>query len=94
MSYRPTPVPTAHVSLTTDLLELTELLARNAHDLWAQQRLAEGWTYGPQRDDVARKHPGLVPYDELSESEKGYDRIMATEPLKVILALGYRIEKP
>jgi ryanodine receptor 2 len=93
VEYKPAPIPTAGVSLTPDILELTELLARNAHDTWAQQRLADGWTHGPRRDDAARKHPCLVPYEELPESEKEYDRKTALETLKVILTLGYRIEK-
>ncbi len=93
MEYKPKPIPTAGVRLSSDILELTELLARNAHETWAQQRLAEGWTYGPARDDAAKKHPCLVPYEDLPESEKDYDRNTAMETLKAILTLGYRIEK-
>jgi RyR domain-containing protein len=94
VKYKPTPISSsAGVSLSPDILELTELLARNAHEIWAQQRLAEGWTYGERRDDAARKHPCLVPYEDLPESEKQYDRNAAIETLKAILALGYRIEK-
>jgi len=76
-----------------DLQPLLESLARNAHEIWAQQRLRDGWTYGAHRDDVRRTHPSLVPYENLSESEKEYDRIMVNETLKTILALGYRIVK-
>jgi len=92
-SYEPRPIDTSRVKLTDDILELTELLARNAHDIWARQRLADGWRYGPQRDDAKKEHPSLVPYEELSESEKVYDRQAAMETLKGIIALGYRIEK-
>jgi len=91
--YEPRPIDTSGVNLTADILELTELLAGNAHDLWARQRMAEGWRYGPQRDDARKEHPSLVPYEELSESEKEYDRQAAMETLKGIIALGYRIEK-
>jgi hypothetical protein len=94
VKYKPRPISTADVSLTSGILELTELLAKNAHELWSQQRLDDGWTFGPRRDDAAKKHPCLVPYEELPESEKEYDRKMTTETLKVILALGYRIKKP
>jgi hypothetical protein len=72
---------------------LTEQLAKNAHDTWAAQRISEGWRLGPHRDDRKKEHPGLVPYEELSESEKEYDRRVALESLKAVLALGYRIEK-
>ncbi len=93
MSYEPQPIDTSSVSLTPEVLELRELLAENAHDHWALQRMADGWTYGPQRDDDRKRHPCLVPYEELPESEKEYDRNAAIETLKAILALGYRIEK-
>lgn len=81
------------VRLTDDILELTELLARNSHDIWAMQRLSEGWRYGPKRDDMKKEHPCLVPYENLPESEKEYDRKAAMETLKAIIALGYKIEK-
>jgi len=93
VSYAPQPIDTSGVSLTPEVLELRELLAENAHDHWALQRMADGWTYGPQRDDRRKRHPCLVPYEELPESEKEYDRSTAIETLKAILALGYRIEK-
>ena len=84
---------TSHVVLSDDLSDLTEMLARNTHEVWSSQRLAEGWRYGPERDDQKKEHPGLVPYEQLSESEREYDRNTALETLKVILALGYRIDK-
>ena len=91
--YNPAPIDTNHIKLPDDITELAELLAKNAHDVWAQQRITEGWTYGEKRDDQQKKHPCLVPYEDLPESEKEYDRIMSFETLKVILALGYGIEK-
>ncbi len=94
MRYDPKPIDTSGVTLTEDILALTELLAKHAHEIWAHQRLAAGWTHGPQRDDGKKEHPGLVPYEELPESEKVYDRNTAMETIKVILVLGYHIEKP
>jgi ryanodine receptor 2 len=91
--YLPKPIDTVQVTLPEHLLELTERLAENIHDIWAQRRLAEGWTWGPTRDDSARRHPCLVPYSQLPDSEKQYDRDGALQTLKAILALGYRIEK-
>src|SRR5215831_11575827 len=93
MEYRPAPIDTVHVVLSDTVCELTELLARNAHDLWARQRFADGWRFGRSRDDSKKEHPCLVPYEELPESEKEYDRAAALETIKLILALGYRIEK-
>ncbi len=94
MEYVPTPLPTNGIRLSDDVAALTELLARNAHDHWALQRIGEGWTHGLERDDTAKKHPCLVPYEMLPESEKEYDRSTAMETLRAILALGYRIVPP
>ena len=92
--YKPRSIDTSHVKLPETITHLTERLAENNHDLWAQQRLAEGWTYGRRRDDVRKRHPDLKPYGEIPDSEKEYDRITALQTLKTILALGYRIVDP
>jgi hypothetical protein len=78
MAYQPKPLDTSKVELTSELLELAEMLAKNTHDVWAQQRLSQGWTYGPKRDDNLKHHPSLVLYEELSEQEKDYDRSKTT----------------
>jgi len=93
MSYKPDPIDTSQVTLNDDIEELTELLAKNTHDNWARQRMLEGWHFGPQRDDARKEHPCLVPYEQLADSEKEYDRKSAMETLKAIIALGYRIVK-
>ena len=92
--YQPEPIDTSGVQLPSSLALLTEALARNTHENWAKLRMNEGWRWGPQRDDDAREHPGLVPYEALSESEKDYDRQTSLETLKTILALGYTIHDP
>lgn len=91
--YAPHPLDTSYVSLGEDLLALCELLAENVHEVWAAGRLREGWRYSERRDDVRRETPCLVPYDELPEEEKEYDRATAMATIRTILALGYRIEK-
>jgi RyR domain len=91
--YRPTPIDTTAVALSPEIKALTERLAENTHDHWARQRLADGWRYGPVRDDINKHHPCLIPYRDLPEAEKVYDRQTAMETLKAILALGYGIEK-
>lgn len=94
MKYRPQPLNTNEVTLPAEIIELTEQLARNTHENWARQRMMDGWRYGPVRDDARKEHPGLVPYEDLSEAEKQYDRTTALETLKSILFLGYRLEAP
>lgn len=91
--YQPNPVDTSAVTLSPEIEALTEQLSENAHDLWAKQRLADGWQCGPARDNEQKRHPCLIPYAELPESEKAYDRQAAMETLKAIVALGYCINK-
>lgn len=91
--YTPKPIDTKNVELPKELMALTEKIAENVHDNWSVGRIAEGWTYGEVRDDKKKTTPCLVPYSELSESEKEYDRNTAIETLKLIQKLGYKISK-
>ncbi|MBQ9986571.1 MAG: Ryanodine receptor Ryr [Oscillospiraceae bacterium] len=91
--YTPKPVNTDDIALDASLLELGEQIAENVHDVWAKGRIAEGWTYGPTRDDSKKQTPCLVPYSELREEEKDFDRRTAYETLKLVIKLGYKIEK-
>lgn len=89
--YKPNPIDTSDVVLSAELLELTEKIAENVHNVWAAGRLEQGWTYGKERDDELKTSPCLVPYSELPESEKEYDRNTSLETLKLIIKLGYKI---
>lgn len=89
--YNPQPIDVSNVKLDDDLVELTETIAQDVHDIWAVKRINEGWSYGPVRDDDKKHNPDLIPYADLPESEKDYDREMATHAIKVIKRLGYRI---
>ena len=91
--YIPKPADTMGVKLPEELLPLIEVMARNVHEVWSQNRINEGWTYGPVRDDVRKHHPCLIPYEELPESEKDYDRATSQETLKLILKSGFAISK-
>ncbi len=91
--YKPQPVNTSDVKLPDDLTPLIEEMAKNVHEVWAQNRINDGWTYGTVRDDVKKQHPGLVPYEELPEREKEYDRATSQETLKFILKSGFSISK-
>lgn len=91
--YVPKPVDTADIKLTDDLLELVEKIAENAHDVWAEGRIKEGWSYGEEKDSTKKTTPCMVSYSELPESEKDYDRNLVSETIKLILKFGYKIEK-
>lgn len=91
--YEPRPINLGDVELTEDLLELREAIAENAHDVWAAARMKEGWTYGPERDDAQLRHPDLIPYSALPDSEKEYDRLMALDTIKLVKKLGFTIIK-
>lgn len=92
-TYNPKPIDLSDVELTEDLNELREAIAENAHEIWAANRRTEGWTYGPQRDDKLKQTPDMVPYSQLPESEKEYDRDMAMKTVKLLKKLGYDLIK-
>lgn len=92
-NYHPNPIDTSNIELSQDILDLAELIAENAHDVWASGRISQGWTYGEKRDDIKKETPCLVPYADLPESEKEYDRNTALETLRLMIKLGYKISK-
>lgn len=93
MTYTPKPLDTSDVQLSEDILELTEKLAENTHEVWSAGRIAQGWQYGEERNDAEKLHPCLIEYDKLTDDEKKFDRDTALETLKCIIKLGYTIEK-
>jgi ryanodine receptor 2 len=92
-NYHPNPIDTSNIELGQDVLDLAELIAENTHDVWASGRISQGWTYGEKRDDIKKETPCLVPYADLPESEKEYDRSTALETLRLMIKLGYKISK-
>ncbi|MBQ5517347.1 MAG: Ryanodine receptor Ryr [Bacteroidales bacterium] len=92
-TYKPAPLDLSDIRLPESLSELTEVIAANTHEVWSQRRMAEGWTYGPVRDEKALRHPCLLPYAELSENERDYDRATAMNAIKMMVKLGFKIEK-
>lgn len=93
LDYIPEPMDLSLVDLPESLIQLSERIAENVHEVWAKARIDEGWTYGEKRDNIHKKHPCLVPYDELPEEEKEYDRNTAMNTIKMVKKLGFRIEK-
>ena len=91
--YVPRPIDTSNVTLSRELQELTEKIAENVHNVWAARRIKEGWAYGSVRNDINKTTPCLVPYDQLPDEEKMYDRQTAMETLKLIVKLGFEISR-
>jgi ryanodine receptor 2 len=91
-TYSPKPIDTAGIALTDGQAVLVEKLAAHVHDVWAAQRIGDGWRFGKTRDALSKSHPCLVPYDELPDPKKTYDRLMVEQVIKAAVALGYRIE--
>lgn len=92
-TYTPQPIETSDVKLPIELEGLVEEMSKNVHDVWAETRIKQGWTYGEKRNDELKTHPCLVPYDELPEAEKEYDRNTSIGTLKLILKLGFKISQ-
>lgn len=91
--YTPQPIDTKEVVLPEELTELVEAMAKNVHEVWAETRIAQGWSYGPERNDQLKHHPCLIPYEELPEVEREYDRNTAIGTLKLIQKLGFKISR-
>lgn len=91
MSYMPAPIDTSSIILPDDVLDIVEKLAENIHENWAAQRIRDGWSFGTDRDDLKKTHPCLVPYDELPEREREYDRLTVMETLKTLISFGFEI---
>ena len=92
-NYIPQPLDTSDIQLPKELNELVEQMAKNVHEVWAQTRISQGWTYGAERNDALKHHPCLVPYEDLPDEERVYDRNTAISTLKLITKLGFKIEK-
>ena len=92
-TYTPQPIDTTGVELPEELQMLVEQMSKNVHEVWSETRIKQGWMYGEQRNDELKTHPCLIPYEELSESEKEYDRNTSIGTLKLILKLGFKITK-
>lgn len=91
--YIPQPIDTNDVKLPKELEELVEQMSKNVHEVWSETRINQGWTYGEQRNDELKTHPCLIPYEDLPESEKEYDRNTSIGTLKLIMKLGFKISK-
>ena len=92
-NYTPHPIDTKIGCLPREFQTLAEDIANNVHEVWSAGRMKDGWTYGEERNDAEKKHPCLVPYEDLSEEEKEYDRNTSIETIKLILTLGFKITK-
>lgn len=92
-NYTPQPIDTSDIELPEELNGLIEQMSKNVHEIWAKNRMEQGWTYGEERSDQLKQHPCLIPYEELPEVEKDYDRDTAFATIKLILKLGYKIYK-
>lgn len=91
--YTPNPIDTSDIQLPEELNSLLEAMAKNVHEIWAQEHINQGWTYGEKRNDVLKQHPCLIAYEDLPEEEKVYDRNTSIETLKLILKLGFKISR-
>lgn len=91
--YTPQPVDTTNIPLPKELDPLVEAMSKNVHEVWAKERMEQGWIWGERRDDIKKTHPCLVPYEKLPEEEKVFDRNTSRETLKLIMKKGLTINK-
>lgn len=84
---------TSDVELPEELNALAEEVAKNVHEVWAEGRIRQGWSYGTERNDQTKQHPCLIPYEELTDQEREFDRNTAQGTLRLIVKLGFKIVK-
>ena len=92
LDYTPEPMDLSSVDLPESLIQLSERIAENVHEVWAKARMDEGWTYGGKRDDIHNWKLTLLS-DLFPEEEKEYDRNTAMNTIKMVKKLGFRIER-
>lgn len=51
--------------------DLATSLARREHDRWLRNKLANGYSHGPDKDPIARTHPFLLAWDDLPDPAPG-----------------------
>lgn len=93
MNYIPNPVDTSKIELCAELKTAVEIISKNIHEVWAQNRMNDGWGYGTEHNIKKKLHPCMVAYEALPEIEKDMDRATVTQTIKMLLLLGYKIEK-
>ena len=72
--YLPRPLDLSSVSLPQTVGPLIERMAENIHNVWAADRIGEGWTYGVSEDPTLKQNPAMVPYQLLDEKVKDSNR--------------------
>eukprot|EP00057_Strongylocentrotus_purpuratus_P023442 XP_011677916.1 PREDICTED: ryanodine receptor 3-like [Strongylocentrotus purpuratus] len=92
--YKPAPYNLSTIHLNVKMEKLVELLAENAHNVWAKDRIAQGWTYGLSEETSYKRNPQLVPYNQLNDQAKKLNRDTASETIRTILGFGYALEPP
>ncbi|XP_067629181.1 ryanodine receptor isoform X7 [Eurosta solidaginis] len=92
--YKPAPLDLSAVTLSPKLEELVDQLAENTHNLWARERIQQGWTYGLNEDSENHRSPHLVPYSKVDEAIKKANRDTASETVRTLLVYGYVLDPP
>ncbi|XP_061823091.1 ryanodine receptor 2 isoform X7 [Nerophis lumbriciformis] len=92
--YKPAPLDLGHIKLTSTQEAMVDKLAENAHNVWARDRIRQGWTYGIQQDVKNRRNPRLVPYSLLDGRTKKSNKDSLREAVRTLLGYGYNLEAP
>jgi len=92
--YKPAPLDLSAIELNPKTEELVDKLAENTHNVWARERITQGWTYGLSEDTEARRSPHLVQYGDVDDAIKVANRAAASETVKTLLVYGYVLDPP
>ncbi|KAA3679890.1 ryanodine receptor 2 [Paragonimus westermani] len=84
-TYNPTPRDLRGVNVSKEMLNLAEILADNAHNIWARQKMSDLEAIG------GGVHQLLVPYEILTDNERKRYRRLTHELIKYLQYQGYRL---
>ena len=79
--------------VSEDIKDILEEVAAEIHNVWMRERIRDGWTWSEASDSTKKTHSSLIPYSELPESEKNYDRRTALVTIKCLMDKGFTIQK-
>jgi serine phosphatase RsbU (regulator of sigma subunit) len=90
VGYRIKPAEEGHKPVALHLDDdQVEIMAKTEHIRWSWDKRLNGWIYGNARNNGKKIHPGLIPYEQLSESEKEKDREIVRLIPAILQDIGY-----
>lgn len=85
------PVETDRLAVEKFSTEELELLARMEHARWVAERLIANWTFAKEKSILRRENPNLVPWEDLKDNVREYDRDAVLHIPELLRAAGKKV---